>query len=218
MANHKQKTVQCSSDEIQKSTIKADLEKYRREAVELGASEAKLIPASLIQIDERVRLKCAIPPCPNYGQCGNCPPNLPDLDFIRKALERYHWLVVFKNDIPPADFANIDRSNPNRRKHQLRTYEIAAKLESSVFRGGYNFALGLGAGSCRNALCNGEICRKLESGRCTHILKARPSMEAMGINVMDLINKVGWEIYSIPWIIDAKSHPGSISVGCVFID
>jgi predicted metal-binding protein len=211
------KTTHLASEE-QDIGSKADFEKYCQEALELGASEARLIPANLIRIDERVRLKCAIPPCPNYGQCGNCPPNLPDLDFIRRALERYHWLVVFKNDVPPADFTNINRSNPNRRKHQLTMYEIAAKLESSAFRAGYNFALGLGAGSCRNALCNGEICKKLESGGCLHILQARPSMEAMGINVIDLVNKVGWRIYPVARSVDSKSHPGGISVGCVFID
>jgi predicted metal-binding protein len=203
--------------EVTENTLKADLEKYSQKAMELGASEAKVIPADLPQVDERVRLKCAIPPCPNYGRCGNCPPNLPELDFIRKAFGRYKWAIFFKNDVPPEDFADINRYYPHGRKHQVMTDEIAAKLEVAAFADGYRFALGLGAGGCRDTMCNGGLCQKLDSGRCPHILKTRPSMEAMGIDVVDLINKVGWEIYPVYRSMDPQSLPCGISVGLVFI-
>lgn len=202
---------------VTENVLKTDLEKFQQKALELGANEAKIISADLPQVDERVRLKCAIPPCPNFGRCGNCPPNLPDLDFIRKAFGRYKWAILFKNDVPPEDFADLKRYYPHGRKHQLLTDEIAAKLEVEAFASGYRFALGLGAGGCRDTMCNGGLCQKLDSGRCPNILKTRPSMEAMGIDVVDLINKVGWQIYPVYRSMDPSSLPCGISVGLVFI-
>jgi predicted metal-binding protein len=198
--------------------LKPGLEKYRQKALELGADDARIIPAAWINVDERVRLKCSIPPCPNYGRCGFCPPHTPDLDFIRKALERYEWAVFFKNDIPPEDFSDINRYYPHGRKHQLKTDEIAAKVELEAFKDGHFFAVGLGAGGCRDTLCNGGLCQMLDSGRCPHILRTRPSLEAMGINAVDLIQKIGWEIHPVYRSMDPKSLPCGISVGLVLID
>jgi len=203
--------------EVSDSRIKADLEQYRQKALELGASDARVIPAEWAQVDERVRLKCAIPPCPNYGRCGYCPPHTPDLDLIRKALARFRWAIFFKNDVPPHDFADINRYYPHGRKHQVKTDEIAAKIELAAFADGYRFALGLGAGGCRDTLCNGGLCQMLDSGRCPHILRTRPSMEAMGIDAVDLINKAGWKIYPVYRSMDPHALPCGISVGLVFI-
>jgi predicted metal-binding protein len=203
--------------EVTDNRLKADLKKYRQKALELGATDARILPSAWAQVDERVRLKCAIPPCPNYGRCGYCPPHTPDLDLIRKALARYKWAIFFKNDVPPEDFADIKRYYPHGRKHQLKTDEIAANVELAAFSDGYRFAMGLGAGGCRDTLCNGGLCQMLDSGRCPHILRTRPSLEAMGIDAVDLINKAGWEIYPVYRSMDPASLPCGISVGIVFI-
>ena len=55
-------------------TVKANLECYRELALELGASEAAIIPAGDVIIDERVRLKCVVPRCLRAGETPNCPP------------------------------------------------------------------------------------------------------------------------------------------------
>ena len=78
-------------------------------------------------------------------------------------------------------------------------------------------ALGLGAGGCRDTLCNGGLCQMLDSGRCPHILKARPSMEGVGIDVAELINKVGWTMYPIYRTMDPTAVPCGISAGIVFV-
>ena len=203
--------------EITERQLKADLERYRQKALETGATDATVIPAKWVQVDERVRLKCAIPPCPNYGRCGYCPPHTPELDFIRKALNRYTWAIFFKNDVPAEDFGDVNRFYPHGRKHQLKTDEIAARVELDAFANGYRFALGFGAGGCRDTLCNGGLCQMLDSGRCPHILRARPSMESMGIDAVDLINKVGWTIYPVYRNMDTNNLPCAISVGIVFV-
>lgn len=210
-------TSRVISTQVPEETLRADLENYRQKALELGASEAEVIPAEWVEVDERVRLKCAIPPCPNYGRCGYCPPNMPEPEFMRKALSRYKWAVLFKNDVPVEDFADVGRYYPHGRKHQKKTDEIAAKIELLAFADGYRFAVGFGAGGCRDTLCNGGLCQMLDSGRCPHILMARPSMEGAGIDACDLINKAGWEIYPIYRSVDPGSVPCAVSVGIVFI-
>ena len=217
MVKSAKETARAISTQVSEETLKADLEGYRHQALEFGASDAKVIPAQWVQVDERVRLKCATPPCPNYGRCANCPPYTPEPEFMRKALGRFKWAVLFKIDVSPEDFADIRRYYPHGQEYQRKTDEIAAKVEVSAFSNGYRFAVGYGAGGCRDTLCNGGLCQMLDSGRCPHILRARPSMEAVGIDACDLINKVGWEIYPIYRTMEPKTCPSAISVGIVFI-
>ena len=211
-------TSRAMTTKVSEEVLRADLENYQQKALEFGATEARIIPAEWVRVDERVRLKCSIPPCPNYNRCANCPPYTPEPEFVRKALARYGWAILFKHDvIPVEDFADVSRYYPHGQMQQRKTDEIAAKIESQAFADGYRFALGLGAGGCRDTLCDGGLCHMLDSGRCPHILMARPSIEAMGIDVGDLANRVGWEIYPILRRADAKSIPGAVSVGLVFI-
>ncbi len=211
------RTMRAIPAQVTEETVKVDLENYRQMALELGASQAEIIPAQWVQVDERVRLKCSIPPCPNYNRCGYCPPYTPEPEFMRKALSLYKWAILFKTDVPVEDFADFGRYYPHGEKHQRKTDEIAAKLESQAFSDGYRFAIGFGAGGCRDTLCHGGLCHMLDSGRCPHILVARPSMEAVGIDVYDLVNKVGWKIYPIYRRVNPGSVPCAISVGLVFI-
>jgi predicted metal-binding protein len=203
--------------EVSEETLEADLERYRQKALELGATDAVVIPAGWARVDERVRLKCAIPPCPNYRRCGYCPPYTPEPDSMRQALSRYGRAVLFKTDVPAEHAADISRYYPHGRQHQRKTDEIAAKVETQAFADGYHLALGLGAGGCRDTMCNGGLCQMLDSGRCPHILMARPSMEGVGIDVVNLVNRVGWTMYPIFRTMDPTSVPCGISVGVVFI-
>ncbi len=74
--------------QVSEEILRADLENYKQKALQLGASQAVIIPAQRVEIDERVRLKCSIPPCGHYGRCGYCPPYTPEPEFMRKALSR----------------------------------------------------------------------------------------------------------------------------------
>ena len=205
------------STQVSEETLRADLENYRQLALELGASRATIIPAQYVQVDERARLKCSMPPCPNYNRCAMCPPYTPEPEFMRKAFSRYNWAILFAIDVPVEDFAHIERYYPHGKNYQRKADEIAGKIETPAFADGYRFSLGFGAGGCRDTLCNGGLCVMLDSGRCPHILKARPSMEAVGIDVVDLVKKVGWEIYPIYRGCDPRTIPSAISVGIVFI-
>jgi len=217
MVEARKEMVRAMSSPVVEETLKVDLEKYRGRALQLGASQAESISAQWVRIDERVRLKCSIPPCPNYGRCGYCPPYTPEPEFMRKALGQFKWALLFRIDVPVEDFADFKRYYPHGQQYQRKTDEIAAKIESMAFADGYRFAMGFGAGGCRDTLCNGGLCQQLDSGRCRHVLRARPSMEAVSIDVSDLANKVGWEIYPVCRSLAPDLVPSAISVGIVFI-
>ena len=201
---------------VHEDNLKADLVSFRQKALDLGADEAEIIPASWVEVDERVRLKCAVPPCPNYRRCANCPPFQFDLDTIRKTFNRYTKAIIFKNNVPSEDFV-LDRYYPKGQQWQRKSTEIASQLEGLAFSKGYCYAVGFGSGSCRDTLCNGLACAALDSGRCTHLLRARPSMEAMGIELTGLLERLGWKMHPIYKTFEPDQVPCGISVGLTFV-
>ena len=206
------------SAQVDEETLKKDLENYRQKALELGATDAVVIPADWVQVDERVRLKCYIGRCYNYGQSAYCPPHTPEPEFMRRAFSRFRWVVLFRNEVLPIrDFTDITRYNPGGVKQGRNTLDIAAGIESMAFADGYYLAMGFGGGSCRDVLCGGGVCQALDSGRCRFPLKVHPSMEAVGINVFGLVARVGWEIYPIYRSVNPEVVPCASSVGCVFV-
>jgi predicted metal-binding protein len=214
----KQRTVRPIPLLVDEEAVEADLARYKQLALDLGASRVELIPASWVGVDERVRLKCQVPLCHHYGRCSNCPPYLPELDFVRRALAPFKRAVLFKQEVVPVeDFADSARVAKEGRVHTLKTDEIVAKVESAAFADGYHLAVGFGCGSCRTSFCDSLLCQMLDSGMCRFAMKARPSMEAMGIDVFALATKVGWEIYPIYKGIDPESVPCALSVGIVFV-
>ena len=199
---------------------RASLEQYRELALELGASAAEIIPASEVIVDERVRLKCLVPRCLRAGETPNCPPYAPDLDLIRRAFERYSWAVLFKCDVEPLEEyvpgAGATRAEQRRTlAFHKRSSDIVCALEKKAYEDGFHLALGLGGGSCKDYLCGGNLCQFMDSGRCRFPHRSRPAMEAMGIDVISLINKVGWEAYAL--LGDLSLIPCAITVGIVFV-
>jgi len=207
------------SRELCDEFLQESLEEYKRLAVEMGASDAKIVHASDVKVDERVILKCMIPRCYSYGESPNCPPYTPSADIMRKIIDKYEYAVFFKLDVEPVeDFAHPELWHEGHIRHYAEVFEVVGRIEARAFNDGYYLAVGFGAGTCKAALCNGMICQFLDSGRCRRPLKARPSMEAVGIDVFDLATKVGWAVYPIGYKdVDPKLVPCAVACGIVFI-
>jgi predicted metal-binding protein len=204
---------------IPEKKLMADMEVFKQKALELGAAGAEIIRADQLVVDERVRLKCSVPRCLRAGETPNCPPNTPDLDLIRKAFSKYKWGILLKTHVEPMeDYApgHMDKTGVDRTLlfHQ-KTGKIIYELERLVYKHGYYLAMGLGGGSCKDYLCKGLVCQFKDSGRCRFPLRARPSMEAMGIDVLDIIKKVDWDAY--PLLDELDKTPCATSVGLVLI-
>lgn len=206
------------STQVPDDVLEQDLLRFKRQALELGASMAEIIDAGWVEVDERVRLKCYVPLCPNYNQSFFCPPSTPPADEVRKALSRYSRALLFALEVVPTEeFSDRSIQREAGAKWARKGMEIAARIETLALASGYYLAMGLGSGSCKRALCGQEKCLMLEGGKCAYPLKARPSMEAMGIDVFGLAAKVGWDIYPIYRSVDPAAVPRAISVGIVFI-
>ncbi len=208
--------------------LRKDLERFREKALEFGASAAEVIPASYVVVEERVWMKCLVPRCPALQNGGTpyCPPHTPQPDFMRKVFSQYRWAVLFKRNVPLEDYIPTSeahreemRSQPRRKEgfHE-KTHEIVDRLESYAQSESYGLTMGFAGGSCRANLCQGASCGVFQNGSCRFPLRARPSMEAVGIDVVDLANKVGWDIYMIRSIEpDLSVIPCATSIGIVFI-
>jgi predicted metal-binding protein len=199
---------------------RANLERYHKLALELGASDAVVLPAAEVVVDERVRLKCLVPRCLRAGETPNCPPNAPDLDLVRKALSRFSWAILLKCDVGPIEDYAPGSGKTREEKRRVLSFhrqssDIVYQLERQAYKDGYHLAMGFGGGSCKDYLCQGMICQFLDSGRCRFPHRARPAMEAMGIDVISLINKVGWQAYAL--VDDLGEIPCAITVGIVFV-
>lgn len=158
-----------------------------------GVYRAKLIHVKDIAIDDRVRFQCCFSGCRDYGKKLMCPPKTPSVDEFRKVLAKYYMglLVQVEGKI-------IDRNNwePETDQFALKLHDIIYKLEKKAFSYGFPFAAGLIGGSCKLCeMCPGE---KDLNAQCIKREKARPSMEAMGIDVMTTCKNTGMNVTFSP--------------------
>lgn len=171
-------------------------------AKRLGATKAKAIRSEDIVVDERVRLKCTIPLCDNYNRHLLCPPNLMSVEEFRKALSRYRSAVIIQLD---ANYDSTDKSSSKLTldlQKRLRTethgerwekklHTIVSEVEAAAFKKGFYLAAGLIGSDC--TLCP-ECVGKGSSNACKHPFLARPSMQAMGIDVIKTSRNAGMPV------------------------
>ncbi|MEM5785864.1 MAG: DUF2284 domain-containing protein [Syntrophobacteraceae bacterium] len=178
--------------------LEEDLGRYVEKAVELGATRAKVVPVGEIPVDERVTLKCQIPRCFGYGAGAHCPPNTLKPAELRELLTKYARAVLFIKEVPPEVIVRSKQTIKERVDAYQQVYKIVTEVESMAFYDGHYFAFGFGAGSCRHTFCGQQKdCQALSGDKCRFPLIARPSMEAVGIDVYQMVAKAGWDIYPI---------------------
>jgi predicted metal-binding protein len=159
-------------------------------AMERGPTEAKVIPAREIVLDERVILKCQVPLCNEYGNHLLCPPNSPSLAQFREVLNKYSKALLIQLRTSRDRLSSKSEQSLKKaiysRANEL--HEIVHGVEKQAQELHFSFAAGFIGGSCK--LC--IPCVGVKSGRpCKHPFKARPSMEAVGIDVHLTAQKAG---------------------------
>lgn len=157
-----------------------DLEKYGVQAVEKGATHAKQIHPSSVVTAPWVRLKCQCG-CGNYGRSHFCPPETSTPENTRTILDAYQRAILFHKEAPMTQ---------DRGKRFKKYYDMLVNLEGEMFKDGYYTAFVFLAGPCM--LC--KQCTKLQGDLCNFRHKARPSMEAVGIDVYQTARNNGFFI------------------------
>ena len=176
-----------------KRKTKANAKLSDRQLCELAKKKSGVIDACIISPSEVetaawVRLKCQFG-CDGYGLCLVCPPFTPTPQQMREVLDAYRRAILL-HCTPQADVK-----------------AIVAELEREIFLKGFFKAFGLGAGPCYSCKeCN------LKEKQCRHAERARPAMEACGIDVFSTVRKVGFPIEVIQTTRQCPNYYGLILV------
>ncbi len=191
--------VQRIVKEMPEERLLRDLERYRQMAADLGATDAEIITTDRVAADERVRAKCMYPRCRYFGTNANCPPHSMAPDETRRLADRFRYAVFFRVKVPIAVVA--DKRGPEEEK-QLQLHlgmrnSIVARIESQAFYDGHYLAVGFGGGACKVTYCPKEECQALKGQSCRAPLRARASMESVGMDVFRMAADLGWDIYPI---------------------
>ncbi|MFW6176493.1 MAG: DUF2284 domain-containing protein [Thermoplasmatota archaeon] len=196
-----------------------DLKKYRDKVIEGDADDAKIIDTDDVIVDMRVRGKCHYA-CEEYNTNMNCPPHVFSIEQTKRLINNYLFAILLNFKVPSDIIAGelSEEQAKELRKYGVKRYQIIGKLEREAFDDGYPLSLGFAGGPCSTYLCPNQDCQALEEGKCRHPLLARPSMEAMGMDVYRLAAEVGWDIYPIGGHTNPDEIPHGTFVGIVFIE
>ena len=183
-----------------------DIDILLQHALGLGVSDAVVLPAEVISIEDHLADYCREPRCPGYGQAANCPPHVAKPAVFRQQLKQYEHVLVFKFDVPTEVLLSDDRLEIAQLVH-----ETAASIEKLALETGYRKAEGLAAGSCKQIFCSEYAdCLVLSAGGdCRFPDQARPSMSGLGINVFELARAAGWPMNKIT----SESSPDEVPMG-----
>lgn len=189
------------------SQVETNLEVLCKFARESGATNAVFFRAKNVAVDERVRLKCLVPVCDDYGLNLMCPPHVMSVQEFREVLAKYNWAILIQIErmIPTemkkevqqaidvaalyqsAKFLDSYRKSFDPIKSKL--HRIVHEVEAQAFGLGYRFATGFIGGSCK--LCPECVAISNPQEPCRHPFRARPSMEAVGIDVFKTAENAG---------------------------
>ena len=202
----------------------SELEKFdflRKLALELGASDAKVIPANKVVVEDRVVLKCKVG-CNNYGKTLACPPYTPSAEEFRKIVSEYSYAMFMKFTSKAEADADLQKSLsksdtgtlPQDVKEKTEKFWAAwkedkkemlasvVKLEKEAMRKGYSLAISFVSGPCQ--LC--EKCNT-ETRICIHPDMARYSEDAVGVNVKKTAKNAG-----ITFVFPFPKNPESFAL------
>ncbi|OGV68742.1 MAG: hypothetical protein A3K19_11950 [Lentisphaerae bacterium RIFOXYB12_FULL_65_16] len=212
-------------DKVQKVRLKTpaakmrqDLKRYCALAGELGAADARAIPARQVTVDERVTLKCCVPKCFGYGTCANCPPHSMKPAETRQIVGMYRWAVAIKLDVPPEVIVRDKATIEPRVAAYQKVFKIVNQLESAAFYDGHYLAVGFAAGSCKSTFCFDQECQVLKGQKCRLALRSRPSMESVGIDCYRLATEQGWAIYPIGSDAKPPCIPHGTLMGLILVE
>lgn len=139
-----------------------------QEAIRLGCTKAKVILTKTISMANWMKLQCQYG-CSHYGSLLTCPPYTPDAEEMSEVLVEY-------------DKALLINASPD-----TNVREIVVQLEKRLKEKGFSKAFALSAKPC-------DLCDPCTiATNCQFPEKARPTLQACGIDVNETINNNGWD-------------------------
>ena len=155
----------------------------------LGATRTKIIQARDIVVDQRVRHQCSHSGCDSYGKL-MCPPNLPPIRECQNTLNSYLYGILLQSHLKLENQASGDMDHSFKKQvfeGALNLHHLVYEGEQLAFKMGFPFPAGFIGGAC-------HLCSSC-SPTCKNPHKARPSMEGMGIDVIETSQRAAnWTI------------------------
>ncbi len=149
--------------------------------VEYGFKDFRWVAPEAIAVRQWVRFLC-VESCPSYGKKAVCPPHVPAIEECERFFSEYHAAILIRfemkahhRDDDPEVFQDIDRR--------------LIELEKRLFFEGHPKVIVLPATICyRCEECAGrkDLCRHKES--------ARPTPEALGVDLFETVKSVGYPL------------------------
>ncbi|MFC1515280.1 DUF2284 domain-containing protein [Thermodesulfobacteriota bacterium] len=141
----------------------------------------KWIDPKKIVVSQWVRMKCMFG-CGEYGNNASCPPNVPSVPECENFFQDYSMAVILR-------FGKKVDKPEDRHNWSKKINMKLLKLEREVFLSGYERAFLLFMDSC-------DICPDCtgERGTCKEPRSARPSPEAMAVDVFSTVRQYDFPI------------------------
>jgi len=176
-----------------------DLELVQEQARRLEFDLCLGFDAALLVPEQRIRAYCIENRCGSYNANHMCPPQIGSLEEVATRLQSFSYGVLLQYSRRLA--VAKDREGVIRTK--LEFHRLILRLERRVRRRGVTQLWGLIGGNCE--LC--RICAATEKKPCRHPEKAKTSLEAIGVDVIGLLEKLGH---------DGQFHADRITwTGCI---
>jgi predicted metal-binding protein len=144
-------------------------------------TDYKWIDPQQIIVAQWVRMKCMFG-CGEYGHGGTCPPNTLSVSECEGFFREYADAIILH-------FASKMKKPEDRHVWSARINTKLVKLERAVFLAGFERAFMLFMDSC-------SFCKECTGNRktCDKPHMARPSPEAMAVDVYSTVRQFGYEI------------------------
>lgn len=186
-------------------SIENSLDSIRKQALALGAVDARIIPVDKIVIEDRMILKCSLG-CEKYGKTLACPPHAPTPEKFQKIVNEYHFALFMKfkstaeleeqymkylaktpdNSVPEEIRVKVAAFWDAWKNDAKKLLDTVIALEKAAAKEGFLLAAGFVSGAC-------NICPKcnVEKGVCLHPELRRYSEEGLGVNVKATAERAG---------------------------
>jgi predicted metal-binding protein len=215
-----------------KENLAEKLNNLSQLAINQGADNAVVIPASDIIIDPRVRFKCMIPKCYMSGACNHCPPHGYSISEVREIISKYGWAVFFRVKVESsiiaakglADLIHTGTIDENGiilslGASYLSVFSIVSNIRKTAEEMGFSPTVGFAAGNCRDVLCHeNPACQMLTlASTCRNAEISNPSMESCGMDAFTMAARVGWDVYPIGGTCEPHSVKRGSLMGLVLV-
>ena len=168
---------------------------------QLGIETYCEFSAEMMVPEERIRAFCAQNKCGNYGGNYMCQPAVGSIEEVKAKLGNFQQGVLLQY----AKYLDVKNDRKGAIQVQKDFHSKILQIEDFLSEKGIRPVWGMIGGNCR--LC--DECRAKTGEPCVNPDKARMSLEAIGIDVLGLLDKLG---------LDNKFHADKITwTGCILI-